>query len=176
MNLKKITLLVVLMGVLFTTTFANNKKRHPSQDRMSYFKEKVKPIVDSQRAKLEPSISNSDKQEISRLREEIFSQKLMEHAFISEVQSAKFKGEEVTDGDWLEIRVQQIMIDNLLDEAKVIADKYQPKMEGLLVSVNADLSSLQRGTVQGHHQTREENPVKSMDSVRFLLWDVNQGF
>ncbi len=161
---------VVLMGVLFTTTYANNEKKSSLKDRRTYFKEQIKPRVDAQRTKLEPLISEDDKKEISRLRKEIISQKLMEQAFISEVRLSKIKGMKVTEDEWLEIRAQQIVIDNLLDEANTIADKYQPEMDELLAATNAGLSPYKG------KPNHEENPIKSMDSVRFLLWDVNWTF
>ena len=171
--MKKITLLVVLMGVLFTTTYANDENKSSQRDQRTYFKEQVKPKVDAQRVKLDPAISDSDKQEISRLREELIHQKRMEDALISEARTTQTNGENIGEDIWQEIMVEQIMIDNLLDEAKIIADKYEPQLQKLVASINVDLPPLPRETNQGHHQRRAENLLKSMDSVRFLLWDVN---
>ena len=80
MNLKKWTLLVAMIGVLMVTAFANDgsEKYTNHEDRIkerrTFFKEKVKPKVDAQRNVLEESISDEDKKEISRLREELISQ------------------------------------------------------------------------------------------------------
>ncbi len=144
MNLKKWTLLVVMIGVLLATAFANDgneiiKKRADFiKERKAYFKENIKPKIDAQRNKLETSISADDKKEIVKLRDEIMNQRLLQNEFIFNARASRIKGEEVDDDLMTEISVQRIVIENLYDKAKIIANKYRPEIDDLLAELRED--------------------------------------
>lgn len=144
MDLKKWTLLVAMMGVLLATAFANdgnkiNKNRADFiKERKAYFKENIKPKIDAQRNKLEASISAEDKKEISKLREEVIKEKLLQNEFMFEIRSARIKGEEIDEGLYDEIRAQRIVIENLYDKAKIIANNYRPEIDDLLAELHEE--------------------------------------
>ena len=85
MKTKEWTLLVAMILVLIATAFANDNDEINQQrakqvkERIAYFKENIKPKIDAQRNKLEPSISADDKKEINRLRDELLKQRLLEN-------------------------------------------------------------------------------------------------
>ena len=203
--MKKWTLLVAMMGVLLATAFASEgneiKKDRADflKEKRAYFKENIKPVLDKQRNKLESSLSAEDKKEVARLREEIIKQKLMENEFMFEARASRIKGEEVDEGLMEEIKTQRIFIENLHDEAKLIANKYRPEIDDLLASVKEegkewrgegrkhqerfdDNKGHRKGNGQhGAHHSRnmgrgfgpESRP--ELNLVTFLLWDVNRG-
>jgi hypothetical protein len=145
MSKRQIILLVAMMGVLFTTAFANDNneaKKDRSdirKERRIYFQENIKPKVDAQRTKLEASLSESDKKEIKRLREEIIKQRLMQNEFQSEARAARIKGDSFDEGLYDEIQAQRIVIENLMDQAKLVANKYRPEIDELVTDLRADL-------------------------------------
>jgi len=202
MNSKKWTLLVAMIGALLVTAFASDgdeitKNREDQyKERRAFFKENIKPKVDAQRNKLEESISADDKIEIARLREEIINQKLIENEFFFEARASRIKGEEVSEDLITELKAQRIVIENLNDDAKVIANKYRPEIDDLLADLKEDRKGwmeqmrsdgeefkgrpdamnrrgphgpFSRGTRFGH----ESRPEFGL--VTFLLWDVNRG-
>jgi hypothetical protein len=205
MDFRKWTLLVAMMGVLFATAFANDENEIAKnradfmKERKAYFKENIKPKIDAQRTKLEASISEEDKNEIARLREEVMNQRLIQNEFVFEAHADRIKGKEVNEDLRLEIRAQHIVIENLLDKAKIIANKYRPEIDDLLEEVKVQRGELERpmryhkgefanrkgygnrGSFDGHghegmmgrgpgHGTRGDFGI-----VTFLLWDVNRG-
>ena len=145
MKTKHFVLIVVMMGVLFATAFAGNpdetnkKRSELIKERYEYFKANIKPKVDAERNKLETTLSEADKKEISRIREEIIKQKLMENQFLSEARAARIKGEPFSEGLWLEIEAQKIVIENLYDQAKLIANKYRPQIDDMVTELRANL-------------------------------------
>ncbi len=145
MNLRQWILLVAMMGVLFATAFANDpdelkqKRSEMMKERYDYFKENIKPKVDAERNKLETSISTADKKEIARIREDIIKQKLMENEFMFEARQSMIKGEGFKEGLWQEIEAQRIVIENLYDQAKLIANKYRPEIDNLVADLREDL-------------------------------------
>jgi gas vesicle protein len=145
MSKKQLLLIVVMMGVLFATAFANEnndaKKDRSEQikERYTFFKENVKPKVDAQRNKFEASISAEDKQEIEKLRTEIMKQRLLENEFRFEIRESRIKGEPFDEGVWQELEAQRIVIENLLDKAKVIANKYRPEIDDLVSDLRGDI-------------------------------------
>lgn len=145
MNLRQWILLVAMMGVLFATAFANDtdelrqKKSELMKERYEYFKENIKPKVDTERKKLETSLSANDKKEIARIREEVIKQKLMENEFLAEARESMIKGEGFKESLWQEIEAQRIVIENLYDQAKLIANKYRPEIDDLVADLKADL-------------------------------------
>ena len=152
MDLKRWTLLVTMIGALLVTAFANDKdeivknREDQLKERIAFFKENIKPKVDAQRNKLEPSISPEDKNEINRLRGEIIKQRLMENEFIFEARAARIKGEGFDEGLWQEIGAQRIVIENLQDQAKLIANKYRPEIDALVADLREDLRE-ERGNI-----------------------------
>lgn len=144
MNLKKWTLLVAMMGVLFATAFANDgneiKKNRADfmKERRAYFMENIKPKIDAKRNKLEGSISAEDKKEIARLKKEIREQRLIQNEFISEARASHIKGEEMDNETFDEIRAQRIVIENLYDKAKIIANNYRPEIDDLLAELKVE--------------------------------------
>ena len=205
MDLKKWTLLVAMMGVLLATAFANdgneiNKNRADFiKERKAYFKENIKPKIDAQRNKLEASISAEDKKEIVRLREEIMNQRLLQIEFMFNARTSHIKGEEVDEDLLLEISAQRIVIENLNDNAKIIANKYRPEIDDLLVELREEGKEWQgqmrqqRGEFEGYGRFNGRRPMGSgsfaemgrgfgyglrgggFGIVMFLLWDVNRG-
>lgn len=167
MNVKKWTLLVAMIGALLVTAFANDKdeivknREDQLKERIAFFKENIKPKVDAQRNKLEASISPEDKKEIERLRAEIIKQRLMENEFIFEARASRIKGEEFNEGLWQEIEAQRIVIENLQDQAKLIANKYRPEIDDLVADLRNDLREehgnmypLRDGSGQGYGRGR----------------------
>ena len=145
MSKRQIILLVVMMGVLFTTAFAN-EGNEPVKDRSDfrkerriYFKENIKPKVDAQRNKLEASLSDADKKEIERLRSEIIKQRLMQNELKSEARASRIKGEPFDEGLFDEMQAQRIVIENLMDQAKLVANKYRPEIDDLVSELRAEL-------------------------------------
>lgn len=204
MNVKKWTLLVVMMGVLLATAFAIDENEITKnradfmKERKAYFKENIKPKIDAQRNKLESSISDKDKNEIARLREEMMNERLMQNEFIFEGRAARIKGEETDEGLRLEIRAQHIVIENIHDKAKIIANKYRPEIDDLL----AEIKTLRKenGSHMRYHKREFENrnrngrkrshgpehgrmmglgsgngSPRDFGIVTFLLWDANRG-
>jgi hypothetical protein len=145
MDMRKWTLLVAMVGVLLATAFAsdNEARNTDREDRWNeqraFFKEHIKPKVDEQRNQLEPSISNEDKKEISRLREEILNQRLIQNEFLHEARASKIKGEEVAEDLVQELKAQRIVIENLHDQAKLIANKYRPEIDDLVAELRGSL-------------------------------------
>lgn len=141
MKTKQLILMVAMMGVLFATAFAGNpeeanrKRSELMKERYEYFKNNIKPKVDAERNKLEVALSEADKKEISRIREEIIKQKLMGNAFLSEARAARIKGEPFNEGLWMEIEAQKIVIENLYDQAKLIANKYRPQIDDMVADL-----------------------------------------
>lgn len=141
MNAKKWTLLVVMVGVLLATAFANdgkeiNKNRADfMKERKAYFKEHVKPLIDAQRKILDTSLKDEDKKEIAALREEIIKQRLLQNEFRFDARTDHIKGDEVNEDLLLELQAQKIVIENLRDEAKIIANKYRPEIDDLVADL-----------------------------------------
>jgi hypothetical protein len=145
MNVKQWMLSVAMMGVLFATAFANDpdelrqRRSELMKERYEYFKENIKPRIDTERNKLETSLSADDKKEIARIREEVIKQKLMENEFLAEARESMIKGEGFKEGLWQEIEAQRIVIENLYDQAKLIANKYRPEIDDLVADLKEDL-------------------------------------
>jgi hypothetical protein len=145
MKMKQYFLLVAMMGVLFATAYAGNpdetnkKRSELMKERYEYFKNNIKPQVDVERNKLDATLSEADKKEIARIRTEIMNQKLKENGFLSEARAARIKGEPFNEGLWLEIDAQKIVIENLYDQAKLIANKYRPQIDDMLIALRASL-------------------------------------
>lgn len=205
MNLKRWTLLVAMIGVLLVTAFANERDEEERSDRlkerMTFFKENVKPRVDAQRVKLEELLSEEDKKEIERLREEIISQRLLENEFFFEARAMRIKGEEVSESLMLELKAQRIAIENLHDDAKIIANKYRPEIDEMLVELKDSREEWKahmgprKGegySGEGHKKQMKgrkghgnhpgmrgmrlgENNRRDLGMVTFLLWDVDRG-
>lgn len=210
MNVKKWTLLVAMIGALLVTAFANDKdeiekKREDEfRKRRAYFTENIKPKVDALRNKLETSITAEDKNEIERLREEIINQRLIENQFFFEARALRIKGEEVSEDLILELKAQRIVIENLYDEAKLIANNYRPEIDDLVAELKDDREewSGKRDGMRGEHRGRGEFKGKrgphgpegfspsgigfghgdfdhgsrrDLGLVTFLLWDVDRG-
>lgn len=154
MNKKQLVLLVAMMGVLFATAFANDNngvrkdRSDLMKERYTFFKENVKPKVDEQRNKLESTISSEDKKEIARLRSEILKQRLLENEFRFEIRESRIKGEAFDEGTWQELEAQRIVIENLLDEAKIIANKYRPEIDDLVSDLRGEI----REEIQGKRE------------------------
>ena len=200
------------------TAFASEKderiadRENQWNEHREYFKEHIKPKVDEQRNKLEESISAEDKKEINRIREEIISQRLMQNDLFHEARASWIKGEEVEEGLIQELKAQRIVIENLHDKAKLIANKYRPEIDDMVADLRDELRSERadhremRGDEWQGRGRRGEGPNgdarrngphgystgmqgdapfgfgnqgpgrnRSMDVVRFLLWDVNRG-
>lgn len=134
-----------MIGVLFATAFANEnneatKSREDAwKERRAFFKENVKPKVDAKRNQLEASISSEDKQQISKLRDEITSQLLIQNEFFYEARASRIKGDEPDEGLMLELKAQRIVIENLHDQAKLIANKYRPEIDDLISDLRGEL-------------------------------------
>ena len=161
MNFKKWTLLFAMMGVLLATAFANDENESANnradfiKERKAYFEENIKPKIDAQRTKLEASISEEDKNEIDRLRNEVIEQRLMQNQFMFEAHASRIKGEEFDEGLRMEIRAQHIVIENLFDEAKIIANKYRPEIDDLLEEIKAQRNG--KGNPEGRNNGEFEN-------------------
>jgi hypothetical protein len=145
MKIKEMILVVAMMGVLIATAFANDndgfdqRRSELMKERITNFKENIKPKIDAQRNKLESSLSTEDKNEINRLREEIIKQRLIENEFLFEGRAARIKGEDFDEGLWQEIEAQKIVIENLQDQAKLIANKYRPEIDDLVANLREEL-------------------------------------
>lgn len=152
MKTKHYVLIVVMMGVLFATAFAGNpdetnkKRSELMKERYEYFKSNIKPKVDAERNKLEATLSEADKKEISRIREAIIKQKLMENQFLFEARESRIKGEPFNEGLWLEIEAQKIVIENLYDQAKLIANKYRPQIDDMVAELRSNLREVSDST------------------------------
>jgi len=150
MDMKKWTLLVAMIGVLFATAFANDndeiEKRREEvwKERRTFFKENVKPKVDAKRNELDASISAEDKQQIDKLRAEIISEMLIQNEFFFEARASRIKGEEADEALMMELRAQRIVIENLHDEAKLIANKYRPEIDDLISDLRGELKADQK--------------------------------
>lgn len=146
MKVKEMILVAAMMGVLVATAFANDnnelrqRRSELMKERIAYFKENIKPKIDAQRNELESAISTEDKSEIARLRQEIIKQRLMENEFLFEAREARIKGEDFDEGLWQEIEAQKIVIENLRDQAKLIANKYRPEIDNLVSDLRAEIS------------------------------------
>ena len=159
MNLKKWTLLVAMMGVLLTTAFAGdgNGFNDFRAERWKYFQENIKPKIDAQRSKLESSLSSADKKEIAKLRESMISERLMLNELMGEAHANRIKGEAPDEGLFTEIRAQRIVIENLHDQAKVIANKYRPQIDDLLAVLQADKATWRQGMRKQAPEGRQFN-------------------
>lgn len=194
-----------MIGALLVTAFANDKdeivknREDQIKERRTFFKEKIKPKVDAQRNKLDASIAAEDKKEVKRLREEIINQMLIENEFLFEARESHIKGEAYDEDLMLEIKAQRIVIENLRDEAKIIANKYRSEIDELLAEIDDDRkewsehmrpngdefrgrnrSNNQRGphsTENAHTMGRRfgHGSRPELGLVTFLLWDVNRG-
>lgn len=167
MKTKEWTLVIAMVMVLLATAFANNNDDSKQQrserikERISNFKENIKPKIDAQRNKLEPLLSAEDKEEIKRLREEITKQRLLENEFIFEAREARIKGEEYDEGLREEIEAQRIVIENLHDQAKLIVNKYRPEIDEMVATLRDELREdiqnarpLRDGSGQGYGRGR----------------------
>lgn len=145
MKTKQLILLIAMMGVLFATAFAGDeesyrkKRSELMKERYTFFKENIKPIIDSKRNELEPSISSEDKKEIEQIREEVIKQKLLLNEFQFEAREARIKGEEFNEGLWQEIEAQHIVIENLYDKAKLIANRYRPEIDDMVADLRESI-------------------------------------
>jgi cytochrome c556 len=178
MKTKQYFLLVAMMGVLFATAFAGNpdetnkKRSELMKERYEYFKNNIKPKVDAERNKLETTISEADKKEITRLREEIMKQKLMENEFLAEAKAGIIKGEPFNEGLWMELNAQKIVIENLYDQAKLIANKYRPQIDDMLTDLRASLRDVSetnrpdRGQMDGQ-RGQKDNRGNGQGAHRF---------
>ena len=207
MNLKKWTLLVTMIGALLVTAFASDnnideKRKDEFRRRRAFFDENIKPKIDEQRKKLDASISVDDKKEIDRLREEIISQRLIENEFMFEARASRIKGEEVSEDLMLELKAQRIVIENLYDEAKLIANNYRPEIDDLVADLKEDRKEWRKnndGEQSRENRRRRPNfrrggPNGDIDGlgpmwggrpghgrsqdfgiVAFLLWDTGRG-
>jgi hypothetical protein len=205
MKTKELILVAAMMGLLLATAFAHDENEITDQraefrkERHAYYMENIKPKVDAQRTVLEESISTNDKIEIARLREEIIKQKLIENEFMFEARALRIKGEAIDDGLESELQAQHIVIENLLDQAKVLANNYRPQIDDLLATVKTDINenksemnAPQRDFNRGQNNQFRKGPMDRdlfgpMDRefglnqhhefgiVAFLLWDVNRG-
>jgi hypothetical protein len=167
MKTKHYVSIVAMMGALFVTAFAGNpdetnkKRSELMKERYEYFKANIKPKVDAERNKLEATLSEADKKEISRIREEIIKQKLMENQFFFEARESRIKGEPFNEGLWLEIEAQKIMIENLHDQAKLIANKYRPQIDDMVTDLRASLRDVSetnrpyRGQMDGQRSQKD---------------------
>lgn len=145
MKIKEMILVAAMMGVLIATAFANDndelrqRRSELMKERIANFKENIKPKIDAQRNILDNSLSTEDKSEIARLRQEIIKQRLMENEFLFEARAARIKGEDFDEGLWQEIEAQKIMIENLRDQAKLIANKYRPEIDDLVSDLRVEI-------------------------------------
>lgn len=151
MNKRQWVLVVAMMGVLFATAFAegnedvNKQRTELMKERYLFFKENIKPKIDTQRNKLEGSLSAEDKKEIAKLREEIMKQRLMQNEFLSDARELRIKGEPFDEGLWQEIEAQRIVIENLHDQAKLIANKYRPEIDDLVADLRIEIRDEMQG-------------------------------
>ena len=204
MDFKRWTLLTLMIGALLVTAFANDRdeitedRRARFDERRAYFQENIKPVIDAQRNKLDESISDADKKEVVRLREELISQLLIQNEFMYEARAARIKGEPVDESLRDEMKAQRIVIENIFDEAKVLANKYRPEIDDLLAEIKENRSEwreemkAERGERMGkghgrHHGHRDGGEIGPMGRgfgpgnrgglgiATFLLWDVNRG-
>lgn len=204
MKTKEWILVVAMMGVLFVTAFAddsttnNDERAKFRKEQKAYFLENIKPKIDAQRNILEKSISADDQKEILRLREEIIKQLLFENEFIFEARALRIKGEEVGESLITEMQAQRIVIENLNDQAKIIANKYRPQIDNLLTEIKTihnpaspyglpGMDFNKRNEFQGRrgqqdHEIQDlwgngfgSGPRRDFGIVQFLLWDVNRG-
>ena len=205
MKTKELILVAAMMGLLLVTAFAHDENEITDQraelrkERHAYYMENIKPKVDAQRTILEESISTNDKVEITRLREEIINQKLIENEFMFEARAIRIKGEAIDEGLKSELRAQHIVIENLIDQAKLVANKYRPQIDDLLAVIQEDRNENrpQTNAPKRSFDSRQNNQIQSgpfdpnsfdpMDGnfglnqhhdfgiVAFLLWDVNRG-
>lgn len=144
MDAKRWTLLIAMIGALMVTAFAkdangnDDKREAMMKARRAYFKVNIKPKVDAQRIKLEESLTTKDREEIAFLREEMLDQKLILNEFLSEARALRITGEEMDEDLSLEIKAQRIVMDNLFDQAEVIAGKYHQEIDVLLAELSAE--------------------------------------
>lgn len=145
MRAKQMTLIVAIMGVFFATSYAfkpenpQDQRSERMKERYEYFKNNVKPKVDAERNKLEQTLSAEDKKEVTRIREAIIKQKLMENQLLFEARQGRIKGEEFNESLWLELNAQRIVIENLYDQAKLIANKYRPQIDEMVTGLRSEL-------------------------------------
>lgn len=205
MDMKKWTLLVAMIGALLVTAFASDgfenieNRNDQIKERKAFFKNNIKPKVDAQRNILEKSISDKDKKEIARLRAELISQRLMQNELFHDVRAERIKGNEVSEDLITELKAQRIVIENLYDNAKIIANKYRPEIDDLLEELKEDRKEWteqmrsegrsgegrrprfgKRGPhsqedLQGRRIDFHGRRAEGLNVVVFLLWDVNRG-
>jgi hypothetical protein len=189
MDTKKWTLLLAMMGVLIATAFANDPVdgedgiRDGRRDKMI---EKIAPILDAQRAKLDEVMSTEDQEKVASIKSDLKDQRLMLHGLNCEAGASRIKGEKPDESLREEMRAQMTVIRNLYKEAGEIADKYEDTIEDLMEEVKAGMQSLrEEGEKDGAGPGfREEgrrvnggrrNPggmfSRGTPEVRFLLWD-----
>ena len=191
-----------MIGALLVTAFANDgfekieNREDQIKERRTYFRENIKPKVDAKRDVLEKSLSQEDKKEIIRLREELISQRLMQNELFHDARAERIKGNEVNEDLLTELKAQRIVIENLHDKAKIIANKYRPEIDDLLdelkderkewsKEMRADGKDFKgprtrfdrqgrpgRGNIEG---MRHGMRGRDLGIVAFLLWDVNRG-
>ena len=187
MNTKKWTLWLAMMGVLFATAFANDPidgddgLRNGRTERII---EKIAPVMDAQRAKLDAKMSDDDVTKVESLKKQLKDQRLMLHELNCEAGAARIKGEKPAESLRQEIRAQMTVIGNLYEDAEDIADKYEDAIEGLMEEVKAELQSM-RGDGEKEFQGRRPGGNRNFNGrsphggrfgqaapeVRFLLWD-----
>ncbi len=145
MNKRQWILTIAMMGVLFATAFAkgnddeSNSRSKLIKERYTFFKENIKPKIDTERNKLEASLSGDDKKEINRLRENIMKQRLLQNEFLFQAREARIKGEPFDEALWQEIEAQHIVIENLHDQAKLIANKYRPEIDEMVADLRTEI-------------------------------------
>jgi hypothetical protein len=163
MNKRQWILMIAMMGVLFATAFAkgnddeSNSRTKLIKERYTFFKENIKPKIDEQRNKLETSIADDDKTEINRIRENIVKQRLLRNEFLFEARQARIKGEPFDEGLWQEIEAQHIVIENLYDQAKLIANKYRPEIDGMVSDLRVELRETRQDERPGFGPRSEDS-------------------
>jgi len=170
--------MIAMMGVLFATTFAkgnddeSNSRSKWMKERYTFFKENIKPVIDTERNKLEASISADDKKEVNRIREEIMKQRILENEFLFEARQARIKGEPFDEGLWQEIEAQHIVIENLYDQAKLIANKYRPEIDEMVADLRVELRETRQeerpniGPGAGNNSDQRYGKVRRGDGYR----------
>ena len=175
----------------FRSKMKDGKRKELHEKIKAYKDENIKPVMLEQRAKLEPMISEADKQVIAEFRIEFEKLKAERIAKFKEMEKDGMDGKHMNRKNLHEHRKERVG-EEKFEKMKSLVEKYKADIEPLFAEVadqqevwKKDIQEITKTTLQledneleeglkrrkGHHRERME----SMKMGRFLLLDPNEG-
>ena len=174
----------------FHGKFKDGKGKELHEKIKAYKEENIKPVMLEQRAKLEPKISEADKQVIAEFRTEFEKMKAERKAKFKEMEKDRKNGK---GKDWKKMHKNrnEKVGEEKFEKMKNLVEKYKDEIEPLFAEVadqqekwKKDIEEITKTTLQiedeefeegmkkrkEHHKERKE----TMKMGRFLLLDPNE--